>query len=788
MGAIADKIRKAIFGGDVRDSIADGIEVVEQLREDYDKQVINAGNSNAEIVDARGGHIKLKDRLDKVDSHLAEKANKIDIDASKKYQNTEVSIRRNQFQYFQCVITNPLIDIAYINEPIGIYITFDKEECLGEDYLTVYDENNIEIPFQWEGDKDQKTGIDISRYNDGSLKFGTIWITADLDEGQSKVYTIKVFDSPQKHTYLANVTHEVTSLTEERLISGDTTLTFTEPIGWTMRRVLHKGIDFNSNISASHTSIIDSNQRDVDSANLTVTSIEKSVIGTGVIYLDWITKFSFKDFPDIVNVHKYRLWANGNIEFDMRTIFNADYSSGTINGVQQKINLNEVAGVKNIRDYDNLWIAQESSDIQMMAQCRDYQYLPEKHDVNYYSTEITVKADLQQKLYTGWHMLAGNPRTVPKGAYFSSRYYISFGYGLGNTNIEMLRRMNRIYTRATKYSSEQLQRKFISMAKEYIANMRKWNIINGGNWFYGLQGLESLGVYKICGGDISLIKEARDKLQLSLSTFYSNGTKEGIYNAWLNGKGLEFWGRDFAVAYYLRNEYLKMNDTINAQEMTNLIHNSADAIVDIEVASGGEGRIALRGTLLPNGDNLNAEGAALVALARSLTIEENETRRATYQRIANRFSNSLKFRNKTGYSKDESIIKNPTLHYHSFNLYDLFEANHLQQLNVIMPSIRQYVMEGSTPSGQIREIGFQYTPFRRGSSLTIIYIAGLLARHGKNFSDLEHACNLVEHVLSRSFPSGWHEYPIDGWDYNIGVPESIAAVESQVLIETVLSF
>ncbi|MBS6503591.1 MAG: hypothetical protein KH415_18595 [Clostridium sp.] len=65
MGAIEDKIRRAIFGREVRDSIADGIEVVEQLREDYDRQVINAGNSNAEIVDARGGEEKLKDRLDK---------------------------------------------------------------------------------------------------------------------------------------------------------------------------------------------------------------------------------------------------------------------------------------------------------------------------------------------------------------------------------------------------------------------------------------------------------------------------------------------------------------------------------------------------------------------------------------------------------------------------------------------------------------------------------------------------------------------------------------------------
>lgn len=76
MGVIADKIRKAIFGGEVRDSIADGIEVVEQLREDYDNQVINAGNSNAEIVDARGGQTKLKDRLDNFDEQLEQKANK----------------------------------------------------------------------------------------------------------------------------------------------------------------------------------------------------------------------------------------------------------------------------------------------------------------------------------------------------------------------------------------------------------------------------------------------------------------------------------------------------------------------------------------------------------------------------------------------------------------------------------------------------------------------------------------------------------------------------------------
>ena len=77
MGVIADKIRKAIFGGEVRDSIADGIEVVEQLREDYDRQVINSGNSNAEIVDARGNNYsKLGDRLNNFDEQFNTKANK----------------------------------------------------------------------------------------------------------------------------------------------------------------------------------------------------------------------------------------------------------------------------------------------------------------------------------------------------------------------------------------------------------------------------------------------------------------------------------------------------------------------------------------------------------------------------------------------------------------------------------------------------------------------------------------------------------------------------------------
>jgi hypothetical protein len=81
MGQKADAIRNAVYGKDVRETMAQLAEDEEQLREDYNAQVINAGSSNAEIVDARGNFFKLKDRLDDTNSQLAGKANQSDITA-----------------------------------------------------------------------------------------------------------------------------------------------------------------------------------------------------------------------------------------------------------------------------------------------------------------------------------------------------------------------------------------------------------------------------------------------------------------------------------------------------------------------------------------------------------------------------------------------------------------------------------------------------------------------------------------------------------------------------------
>lgn len=76
-----DKIKNAIFGKEVRQSIHDGLNKInqeteitskkqEKLERTFDELIINAGNSNAEVVLARNGFETLGKRLDDVDSQL----------------------------------------------------------------------------------------------------------------------------------------------------------------------------------------------------------------------------------------------------------------------------------------------------------------------------------------------------------------------------------------------------------------------------------------------------------------------------------------------------------------------------------------------------------------------------------------------------------------------------------------------------------------------------------------------------------------------------------------------
>jgi hypothetical protein len=75
---MADKISTSIT------QLANNFDAIDATFQDHKSRVDNivagAGNSNTEIVDARGGKVVLKDRLDAVDASLAEKAKQSDLD------------------------------------------------------------------------------------------------------------------------------------------------------------------------------------------------------------------------------------------------------------------------------------------------------------------------------------------------------------------------------------------------------------------------------------------------------------------------------------------------------------------------------------------------------------------------------------------------------------------------------------------------------------------------------------------------------------------------------------
>lgn len=138
-----DKIRNAIYGKEVRGSLADGLDAVnketerttanqEHLERTFDSLIINSGNSNAEIVDARTDkntnktYLKMGDRMDEFSSQLSEKANKNDVNnklIEKMDKNTTdisiTQINKNKGKIDQTFLAEELLQQIVGNAPIN---------------------------------------------------------------------------------------------------------------------------------------------------------------------------------------------------------------------------------------------------------------------------------------------------------------------------------------------------------------------------------------------------------------------------------------------------------------------------------------------------------------------------------------------------------------------------------------------------------------------------------------------------------------------------------------------
>lgn len=771
---------------DTNDKITKANQDVATLNTNIDKANDRIDQANQEIDKVLSGANEFRTDIDTLKNNKADKTfvtaqlaqNGADDLFSKKISYDSLSTKP---AIYQAVVKNPS-NVNYENKPFGIYISFEKGECPSEKRIVVKNAFGMVLPSQWEEDRHPRTGEKMGAWEDGSLKNGTIWTLGNLNVGETKVFTIEV--SAQDVNQKDNVPQTIVEadVQESYLANGITYLTH-KNASWGILSVTKDGTDLALNTALQATSIKNDAYTDLNSSKTgNTTVISKTIEGTGVVFKDIISKFSYVYNSNIVATFRTRIWANGDVDWETKTETIADVASGVLNGVMEKIQWNPISGATLQAHDHELYSSETGSGHRILAGFRWHQRHGEDYDSNNYPI---VTNSVTGKAYVGWQNASPNTFSIPNKAYWTANAYVSLAFD--NVDNERLRRINRLFTRASKENARTLKRKFNSLAKFYVENMRDWNLFNGQNLFPGINGLESIGLTKLSGDD--LYTHAVNRFDLALS-YYSGGTKEGFVNAWQTEnwrRGIQYIGRDMSILTYLHKEAVKRNDLDVVITTENVIHNLADAFVEIEALSGGQGKVALRGdgVMETTTDAMNPEATAIKYIKQSLDLLDNDIRKNCMNRIIERFNNTVQYNTRLPYAKIEldtyyDFLVNPRLHYHAFALFDYLQAVENPPFD-----IRQLAFEVTNGSGQIKEVGYQYQQERRGLASTAVYLACVLYKAG-NISDLEQACKIVEYIITNMYPVGGHIHPIDGWS-NTDQAISGFPLETQALIETVLS-
>ena len=205
-----NNIKNAMYGKDVRSSIHDGIDAINNevesttgrqvdLENTFDQLIINAGNSNAEIVDARvksdgTSYSKLGDRLDAVDSQLAHIKKYVNI---KEYGVIGDGIT-DDTEKMQIAINDAINKKLHLYIPSGSYVI---SKTLEFNYVSEQWEN-YNNSFKFLGDNTTNTFL-LSKINNNTpvMKFSTNNHGGCANNIEVGNFVIKPFNVNYKQTF-----------------------------------------------------------------------------------------------------------------------------------------------------------------------------------------------------------------------------------------------------------------------------------------------------------------------------------------------------------------------------------------------------------------------------------------------------------------------------------------------------------------------------------------------------------------------------------------------------------
>lgn len=682
---------------------------------------------------------------------------------------------------YRAKIKNPLekISIGYSETPIKILVSFEQGECKNEKCIEVLC-NGSKVPFQFE-ENEVKNPIQFcsnGRYFDGSLKDGCLWVMIDsLEPTAEKIFTIKIYETEIEYGYDDNFIFAQEE-TRDVLLLDNLEFRFGRASSYLLTDIMIDGVQY----SKFDVRVKDNNKSYTANSEENTTIIDNYPLGNGVIYKDYISKFKLKYNENIVITTKTRIFVNGEIRIISKVESLSNLDAGILNGISFRA-WNYGNSITKNSDNNAVYSGNVGvilHDIQLEPNGA-IGSLKKKYD-EFKTLTVDVSGSNDNRIDVGFDV--GNDAIeVAKNDSWSCYfiYKITSKSTIKEIDAESFRLMNPLICRASKNSSYINKIKLREMMKDYILRGHNSTL---SDTFKGCEIMELIAYQEITGEDIqNLIDE---KYISMMNTYYGGVEGLGIWEAYKNGRGIEYIGRDMVCVKYLRDIYLRANRPISAQNATNCLHNLANFYIDVEYMSGNQqynGNINLgysTNYANPDGVNVpNAQGAALRDIKNSLDIEENEVRRNCYDRIRARFLESNQFHNISPHVRGTLVYRFPEWHYEFFASFDY--GNNCDKEY----STTQRVYECTDASGAFDEFRGNYYSDKRGLSHGYLYAIGILIENG-DVGDFEQAVKIMDVLLRDTYADNNRQLWIDGWnsDEEINKKDQIAlAVASEILLE-----
>lgn len=699
-------------------------------------------------------------------------------------ENQGVALESNNFKRYETKIENPLSNAAYTNEYIQIQASFEKGECKNVNCIVVRDENGNVVPHQWEDDRTVNLVDDsnIGRHNDGSLKYGTVWIKDSIPVNASKTYYVDVYQK-EVNTFSKNVTSSETTLGME-LTTGNIKLKFDTARKLTLSNVVYNGV----NKYGSSTDVLDLRYKDSASTFRRIstngTLVSSLVRGNGVHFKElecvWTIDAKFKF------VGRVRLFANEQLDFKFYAVALDNLADTVAYGVQMQIAY-PITATRSFYDIGQLnskitgieWT--ENNKRMFVAPFYAQGDVPRDDDTQpkYPASNVVAISTDRAIVSTGWEYGVSDTRfAIAKDEVFGGRIVMDLKGFSDTANDETNRLFNQLVTRATKNPIILNEKSLLNELIDWTQHV-DYNYVetyNPSRLFYPYMSKFILWKFKGIGSladQIAYFKE-------TINQYFGGGTQAGLINAYktTTSAGYQISSRIIPMAKHFRDEAVRSGDTANQTYMETLLKAYAELSAQL-VEQYGFTPLLYTTTEA----NSNSTASGLKALSMGLDLEPGNTRWQTAYNTNLAFLLTLRSaENILQETAAVKIQKGHYLHYAAYTLFDYLQSTHHT------PTFKPltYMKEATSPSGAMKEYEYCISASRRGLGHTNAYIIYGLTYERTPYS-IEQAHRVLEHLVEQAKPNGGHVFPLEGLKLqNASSYQSSVAFEMQAYGETIL--